>query len=1112
MIAARNQVEASLAPYYHPITIPLANVGFQQIVERYNSYVNIDFWSVQVYQHDLQPVFEAYSEALQVTGKVRPILFTEFGADFLQDVTTTSPTTQQDILVNMWNQISNYQYSFGGCIMEWSDEWWKGNLPDFHHKNCPNLQPNIHAQCGIITSSTYVKEEWLGINRIWNQSEELSLCITPRPVFYKFASMWNETVAQNPYTAPPYYTPYLDGNWTGNFTTADPSQNANMYCAARPHLLYIPPIFTLVLPYFVFLLVMLCLFGCYTCFSNRRSNKKFQIVEQQCFNEDGSEELDAKFDDVVKRVRDLLEERLNTALYQFRLTREDCKAMGVCRCHCCLTKERLYRLIFDKALAAPVEVIHRISDGGGDIEKLLDDCTTMVWVRYLEGYHIWAGLSIPEITSASKSISNKLTDLVLFNLISQSSMTLIHCPEKICELFHFFKSQQIESGEKFFISLQEIVKYYTDILAKKELHINYEDINHQAIIPRSSWGLVSYLRLYLDRLDRLPFSFLPKLPFLNKIYKAVPLPIYDAHLNDQDHSSSRRNFQSSPSIAQTEQTDATNNKKKKKKAEVVFKYYIRQELSRDYFKTQKPLRREYMNRSIVTFFYNYSWFIRLNIWLILAAWFFVPVNDACFKTLLYYLARIDCGWEILSSLLHIFVRFPWIGIIRHVLWLFAYSGIFAALFYISPCLPQDQANNIDILYLLLAILFTCVQELFLALFVRYPFPLPGRLRGTLISWKEFKRKLVLFLWNSGYYILVLVGTFVVDWLLLIPSVIDVTPQRLCTCTFVGIVDTTNEDYVCNDRTRFDCLVAIMLTWAAALLVCLVFFYMVWIVLFMTLGIFRALSLRIGHVKTWEGVTKKLDITRKKNVFHLTTARRRQAPNINLNMSINNQNQQIEADEFHIWETMIDEMYHEHLLSKSERKSLINNASFPPANQEAQRRVINFIDSLEGIAKASKLSQLSKNRRKYRVRCMPSWTVLVPIYNEAIFYSADDLRKKSNTKNDHNTSKRISELEYIIDIHPDEWINFVNYLFDSTEIALPCENPEVLLELFLDGNLSAEIEEEIRIWASLRGQTLSRTLKGLDNYRKALAAMCKWEGLNSENLASEKLQIVICHQV
>jgi len=119
-------------------------------------------------------------------------------------------------------------------------------------------------------------------------------------------------------------------------------------------------------------------------------------------------------------------------------------------------------------------------------------------------------------------------------------------------------------------------------------------------------------------------------------------------------------------------------------------------------------------------------------------------------------------------------------------------------------------------------------------------------------------------------------------------------------------------------------------------------------------------------------------------------------------------------------------------------------------------------------------------------------------------------------NDCSPIKRISLIEYLIDIYYDEWTNFVEMLLaeDNEHLLQTRPTPEELLQLFLDELVNEWVEKKIRIWASLRGQTLLRTMKGLDNYRRALRILeRKEEGRwNSPlQLASRKLQIIVAHQ-
>jgi hypothetical protein len=115
MVALRDQIEPG--EYHHPITMPLANVGWGSIVNRYGPTASFDFWSIQVYQPNLTDVFTIYTEALEAANSTRrntlPILFTEFGVDYLQD-------DQIDRLLGMWSDITAMEgvLSLGGCIME----------------------------------------------------------------------------------------------------------------------------------------------------------------------------------------------------------------------------------------------------------------------------------------------------------------------------------------------------------------------------------------------------------------------------------------------------------------------------------------------------------------------------------------------------------------------------------------------------------------------------------------------------------------------------------------------------------------------------------------------------------------------------------------------------------------------------------------------------------------------------------------------------------------------------------------------------------------------------------------------------------------------------------
>ncbi|KAK0588619.1 hypothetical protein LWI29_003248 [Acer saccharum] len=125
----------------------------------------------------------------------------------------------------------------------------------------------------------------------------------------------------------------------------------------------------------------------------------------------------------------------------------------------------------------------------------------------------------------------------------------------------------------------------------------------------------------------------------------------------------------------------------------------------------------------------------------------------------------------------------------------------------------------------------------------------------------------------------------------------------------------------------------------------------------------------------------------------------------------------------------------------------------PTNLEARRRITFFANSLfMNMPKAPK------------VRDMLSFSVLTPYYKEDVLYSGEEL----NTQNEDG----ISILFYLQKIYPDEWANFQKRICD----------PEL-------GYSNDAKMEMTRQWVSYRGQTLSRTVRGMMYYRRALELQC-----------------------
>ncbi|GMM33498.1 hypothetical protein DASC09_008230 [Saccharomycopsis crataegensis] len=233
----------------------------------------------------------------------------------------------------------------------------------------------------------------------------------------------------------------------------------------------------------------------------------------------------------------------------------------------------------------------------------------------------------------------------------------------------------------------------------------------------------------------------------------------------------------------------------------------------------------------------------------------------------------------------------------------------------------------------------------------------------------------------------------------------------------------------------------------------------------------------------------------------------------------------------IWNSIVITMYKEHILtlpyverllyrqieSETEGKMALKEPAlfitkgegkndmglaYVPKNSEAERRLSFFSRSL-----ASSMSD------PIPVEHMPTFSVLVPHYSEKIILTLKEVIRGSD---DHS---KVSLLEYLKILYPLEWDCFVNdtriiagqkleeerkkqnesyfYNYVSTEKE-SIENPywsKVLDKPFLLVGYKSEIPEftlRTRIWASLRSQTLYRTISGFMNYAKALKLLYRVE--------------------
>ena len=236
----------------------------------------------------------------------------------------------------------------------------------------------------------------------------------------------------------------------------------------------------------------------------------------------------------------------------------------------------------------------------------------------------------------------------------------------------------------------------------------------------------------------------------------------------------------------------------------------------------------------------------------------------------------------------------------------------------------------------------------------------------------------------------------------------------------------------------------------------------------------------------------------------------------------------------IWNAIVISMYREHLLaidhvqkllyhqvpSEQEGKRTLRaptffvsqedhsfKTEFFPAQSEAERRISFFAQSLS-----------TPIPEPLPVDNMPTFTVLIPHYGEKILLSLREIIREDEPYS------RVTMLEYLKQLHPHEWDCFVkdtkiladetsqfNGDFEKSEKDTAKSKIDDL-PFYCIGFKSAAPEYTLRtrIWASLRSQTLYRTISGFMNYSRAIKLLYRVEnpevvqmfGGNSDKLERE----------
>ncbi len=174
----------------HPVTAACKDVGggIEAQIDAFDSSLPyMDIWSVQVYRGGtFGELFTDYA-----SRSSKPLLLTEFGCDaYNVTIGSEDEDTQSTYIDSQWAEVNSNlsstspsNVSIGGCVFEWSDEWWK-------HPGGPN---SFHDTATDWTNSNYsdpnMNEEWWGIVSVAPDTYHK----TQRKAWYTLQGWWRTT-------------------------------------------------------------------------------------------------------------------------------------------------------------------------------------------------------------------------------------------------------------------------------------------------------------------------------------------------------------------------------------------------------------------------------------------------------------------------------------------------------------------------------------------------------------------------------------------------------------------------------------------------------------------------------------------------------------------------------------------------------------------------------------------------------------------------------------------------------------------------------------------------------------------------------------------------------
>ncbi|KAG7848674.1 hypothetical protein KL941_001492 [Ogataea angusta] len=242
----------------------------------------------------------------------------------------------------------------------------------------------------------------------------------------------------------------------------------------------------------------------------------------------------------------------------------------------------------------------------------------------------------------------------------------------------------------------------------------------------------------------------------------------------------------------------------------------------------------------------------------------------------------------------------------------------------------------------------------------------------------------------------------------------------------------------------------------------------------------------------------------------------------------------------IWNSIVVSMYREHLLSIDHLQNLIYQQATTADGHVLLTEPRFFMEQEDGESPHKKEEVLDPNSEASRrltffahslstpipkplpIDQMPTFSVLIPHHSEKITLSLQEIIKKEDEYSN------VTLLEYLKQLYPLEWHNFVRdtkLLAKESELNTGNASAEANNDLaFYSVGFKAATPEYIlrtRVWASLRSQTLYRTVSGFMNYSRALKLLYAAENLDTPTeeqkmeeasvVAQRKFRIVVSLQ-